>query len=163
MRVVERRRLHLRPHLVAALTIMPFVTVLAVGVFLSEHGIPLAFPTDGTEAATMVVDAAIGATVEPLDRATAENLGIPLANRGLVITSLGGGGAAELLGIKVGDVIERIDGEPVGSVREAAGALEDAHGAISLTLNRQGHYAIVQLPIRPPSNRRELIEEGALR
>jgi C-terminal processing protease CtpA/Prc len=82
---------------------------------------------------------------------------------GLVVTSPGGRGAAEQAGIRVGDLIERINWVRVGAVREAAAALRDANNAISVTLSRHGHYAIVQLLLRPRPNRREPTEEGAVR
>ena len=142
---------------------MLFVTVLAVGVLLTDHPLPVEFPGGAAQLAVATLDAAIGATVEPLDRATAASLGIPMASKGLVVTSLAGGGPAERAGIQVGDVIERINGKPIISMPQAAAAIENAPGTVVLTLNRHGHYAMVRLPVPALSDGRRLIEEGAVR
>jgi len=157
-----KRRPDRKLRLDMAVAIILIVTVLAAGIVLGDLNLPL-FPASETQAATAALDAAIGATVEPLDRATARYLGVDGRAQGLVITSVEGKGPAERAGIKVGDVIERIDGEPVGSLPAAAAAFKHAHGAMVFTLNHRGHYAIVQLPIRAVSGRRGLVEEGAVR
>jgi membrane-associated protease RseP (regulator of RpoE activity) len=102
------------------------------------------------DAAEMVIDAAIGATAQPLDRATASSLGVGPQARGLVVTSLAGNGPAAQAGIRPGDVIERIGKTAVGSPGEAAAALKGVRAPVELRLNRRGHYAIVRLHIRPP-------------
>jgi serine protease Do len=102
------------------------------------------------ETAARTFDEAIGATVEPLDPATADSLGISRDDKGLVITSLGEHGPAAGAGVRPGDVIERIGQAPVASPRDAVSALREAPAAgINLILNRRGHYAIVHLPTRP--------------
>ena len=113
-----------------------------------EAGFALSGARD--EAAASAFDQALGATVEPLDAATAESLGISREDKGLVLTSLSENGLAAGLGLRPGDVIERIDQIPVASPADAASVLRDVRApAIILSLNRRGHYAIVRLPIRP--------------
>ena len=161
MRMVSYKRRVSRPYVLGAVMVLLLVVLVAVGIALSDH-LSSEFHAGG-EATITAVDAAIGATVEPLDRATAESLGIPSESRGLVITSLGRNGPAERTGIKAGDVIQRIDGVPVGSVRDAADALQEAPDVIGLTLNRRGHYANVKMPTRALPDERGLDEEGAMR
>jgi membrane-associated protease RseP (regulator of RpoE activity) len=136
-------------------TKMAIALVLAVAVILTatcaladrELGFELAGAR--TEAAATAFDAALGATVEPLDSATAESLGISPRDTGLVITSLRANGPAARAGLRPGDVIARISGTSVDSSADAATALKGAGASnIILTLNRRGHYAIVNLPIR---------------
>jgi len=92
---------------------------------------------------------AVGATAEPLDRATARSLAIPVTERGLVVTSVAWNGPAARAGVRAGDVIERIDSIPIASLNDAAVALEVARAPITVTLNSRGHYAIVTLPTSP--------------
>lgn len=154
--VSQKLRLLRRPYLIVGVMIILFA-VLAIGTSLVDYRLPSEF-SGSREAVLAAVDAAIGATVEPLDRTTARSLGIPPGSEGLVVTSLGRDGPAERAGIKAGDVIVQIDGAPVKSVRAVAAVLE-VPGARALTLNRRGHYAIVQLPIRAP-DRNGPVEEG---
>jgi serine protease Do len=152
MRIVEKKLPHpalgSRTKIAIALVLaVPVILTAAFAVADRELGFELAGAR--SEAAATAFDAALGATVEPLDSATAESLGIPPRGKGLVITSLGANGPAARAGIRPGDVIERISGTSVGSSADAATALKGAGASdIILTLNRRGHYAIVHLPIR---------------
>lgn len=138
--------------------------VVAAGLALRAPDLGFELPGSRREAAVNALDAALGATVEPLDRATAESLGLSPRDKGLVVTSLGGNGPAARAGIRAGDVIERIGGAPVGSVGDAAAALKGAPlPEITLTLNRRGHYAIVRLPIRALPDVREAAQQGGER
>ena len=162
MRMVsQKKRLVRRPYLIAIMIVILFAAVLALGFSVVDYRFPPEI-TGSREAVLAAVDAAIGATVEPLDRTTAEGLGIPPKTKGLVVTSLGRNGPAERAGIKAGDVIVRIDGAPVSSVGAAAAALEEAPGANALIINRRGHYANVQLPMRAP-DRSGPVDKGAMR
>lgn len=136
-------------------------TALIATLALTDGEFGLVLPARKRETSEIAVDAAIGATVEPLDRATAESLGIAPRDKGLVITSLGRDGPAARAGIRTGDVIERVSGAPVASLDEAAAALKGTPAPeIILLVNRRGHYATVQLPIRPEPDRRDLAKQG---
>jgi predicted metalloprotease with PDZ domain len=115
------------------------------------------------EAATTAFDAALGATVEPLDRDTATTLGISGYEGGLVVTSLRATGPAARAGVWTGDVIERIGGAPVESPLQAAAALKAAPAPVELRLIRRGIYAIVRLPIRTLPDDRDAAEQGGER
>jgi S1-C subfamily serine protease len=161
MRIVEEK--YPRPAL-GSRTKMAIALVLAVAVILTatfalaDRELGFELPGARREAVATAFDAALGATVEALDRATAESLGISPRDKGLVITSLRANGPAARAGLRPGDVIERISGTPVGSSADAAAVLKGAGASdIILTLNRRGHYAIVHLPIRALS---DVAEQG---
>ncbi|MDB5702929.1 MAG: periplasmic serine protease, DO/DeqQ family [Sphingomonas bacterium] len=146
----------------AAISVLAGVALIAAFI-LTDRDFGPEFPSERTEATAIDLDAALGATVEPLDRVTAENLGIPSRDKGLVITSLGENGPAAQAGIRSGDVIERIGGIAVGSPGEAVEVLKHPRTPdIALTLNRRGHYTIVHLPIRVLPGR-VLTEQGGER
>jgi C-terminal processing protease CtpA/Prc len=115
------------------------------------------------EAATTAFDAALGATVEALDRDTATTLGISGYDGGLVVTSLSATGPAAQAGVRTGDVIERIGGAPVASPVQAAAALKASPNPVELRLIRRGNYAIVRLPIRTLTDERNGAEQGGER
>jgi serine protease Do len=105
------------------------------------------FPESEGEAAAIALDAAIGATVEPLDAGTARSLGLGRGEKGLVVTSLATGGPADRAGMESGDVIERVEGARIASAAEAAAALRRARDReASLMLNRRGNYVMVHVP-----------------
>jgi predicted metalloprotease with PDZ domain len=131
----------------AALALLVGTSATAVTLALVGHEIRAEFRGHRSEAAAIALDAAIGATVEPLDRSTARGLGIEPREDGLVITSVAETGPAARAGIRAGDVIEQIDTIRVSSLGDAAVALMKAHDHVELRLNRLGHYAIVTMPI----------------
>ena len=134
---------------VKAVAAVVIVIVPIAALTLTDGTFGYRFPRDRKESTVIAVDAMLGATVEPLDHATAESLGIAREDKGLVVTSLGDDGPAARAGIRPGDVIERIGERWVGSTDDAAAALRGAPPpAINLTLNRGGLHAIVRLPIR---------------
>lgn len=144
-----------------ALIVVIVAIVLAAAFALRdpELGFELTASQRGRAATTL--DAMIGATVEPLDRATAESLGLAPRDEGLVITSLGENGPAARAGLRAGDVIERIGEVPVGPVGDATAALKGVRPPeIVLTLNRRGHYTIVHLPIHSAPDMRDLGKQG---
>lgn len=139
-------------------------TALVATFALTEGEFGLVLPARKREASEIAIDAAIGATVEPLDRATAERLGIAQRDEGLVITSLGRNGPAAQAGMRTGDVIERVSGAPIASLDDAAAALKGTPAPeIILMLNRRGQYVTVHLPIRSEPDRRDLLKQGGER
>lgn len=148
------------PAKAAAVTILVIVTMAAFTLAYGHFG--FRFPAERKETDVIAVDAMIGATVEPLDRVTAESLGVAGRDRGLVVTSLGDNGPAARAGIRPGDVIERIGGTSVSSAYDAAAVLKGAQPPdIILTLNRGGLHAIVRLPIRAPPEEGDMVKQGS--
>lgn len=133
-----------------AAAVVVALLLLAAAFALALRAFEFEFPGSRRQAAATTLDAVLGATVEPLDPATAASLGISARDKGLVITSIGENGPAARAGIRAGDVIERIGGATVGSIGDAAAALKDAHAPdIILILNRHDEYVIVHLPAPP--------------
>jgi hypothetical protein len=148
----------------AAAMLAVALIVLIGALVLSDREFGFEFPAERKDAAVIAVDAALGATVEPLDRATAEGLGISPRDKGLVITSLREKGPAAQARITAGDVIERIGGIPVHSPGDAAEALKGTRPPdIVLTLNRRGRYAVVRLPMLRLPDAPGLATQGAER
>ena len=102
-------------------------------------------PRGQTSQAPQIADQALGATLEPLDRGTADALGLSSDTRGLVVTSLSSNGAAARSGVRAGDVVEKVGSEPVYSLDEASAAIGIKPRALTLTLNRHRHYVIVRI------------------
>ena len=90
------------------------------------------------------LDSALGATLEPLDATSARILGGGSEEHDMVVTSLASGGRASAAGIRVGDVVEAIDGKDASDVDQALAALGPEPTRV--VINRHGNRAIVQLP-----------------
>jgi S1-C subfamily serine protease len=107
---------------------------------------------------TRQLDEAIGATVEPLDPATARSLGLGAGTRGLVITSVANGGPAAGAGVRTGDVVVAID-RPVDSIKDFAAGLRKNDSVLTVTLKRHGQSVIVPLTVRSRTTEPALVEE----
>nr|MCU0253664.1 PDZ domain-containing protein [Acidobacteriota bacterium] len=81
----------------------------------------------------------LGIAVRPLSREDLDELRLPGGTRGLLVTEIDPSGAAAAAGLAPGDVIERANNRPVGSVAElkAALALSGDRPAV-LLVQRQG-------------------------
>jgi S1-C subfamily serine protease len=114
------------------------------------------------ESMTGQLDEAIGATVEPLDQATARSLGLTATTRGLVITSVASGGPSAQAGVRTGDVVVAID-RPVNSTTDLAAGLRKVRtdgNVLTVTLKRHGQSVIVPLTVRSHAGDPALFEEG---
>ena len=79
-----------------------------------------------------------GATVVNLSPAVAEELGIdPFAGRGVLVTNISRGFAMNA-GLRPGDLVRRVNGREIGSVRELAGVLGGGGGQWQVTIERNG-------------------------
>lgn len=86
----------------------------------------------------------IGMTVKPLEADTAAALGIPSNVGGVIVDEVEG--LAARAGIRPGDVVQGINGEPVGDMAgfsELAGNVDLSKGGAQLVVNRRG----IQMPI----------------
>lgn len=104
--------------------------------------IHLVMPATGGARALLRLDNALGATVEPLDPGTARKLGLS-SSGGFVVTSIANRGPALSAGLRVGDIIERIGGQPAAAVD--TGSLSSA--STQILINRRGNHAIVTLDL----------------
>jgi predicted metalloprotease with PDZ domain len=104
------------------------------------------------------LDEAIGATVEPLDPATARSLGLTGGTHGVVVTSVASGGAAARAGVRTGDVIVAID-RPVSSMNDLAAGLRKENEVLTVRLNRHGQSVIVPLTVHSQAGEPSRFEE----
>ena len=101
-------------------------------------------PASHDARALLKLDSELGATLEPLDATSARILGGGSEEDDMVVTSLASGGRASAAGIRVGDVVEAIDGKDASDVDEALAALGPELTRVAI--NRHGNRAIVELP-----------------
>jgi Do/DeqQ family serine protease len=79
-----------------------------------------------------------GATVVNLSPAVADELGLdPFLGRGVMVTNIGRGFAMNA-GLRPGDMIRRVNGREIASVRELMGALGSGAGQWQVTIERNG-------------------------
>jgi membrane-associated protease RseP (regulator of RpoE activity) len=102
----------------AALLILAAIIVL--GLFVTLRPLQLESPASGRARALLRLDNVLGATVERVDQGTAGMLGLSSSEGDLVVTSVASEGPAAKAGIRVGDVIERIDNRPASQAHSVA-------------------------------------------
>jgi hypothetical protein len=98
-------------------------TILVLGLFLMLRPLRMESPASAGARAMLRLDGALGATVEPLDSAMARDDNLAPEAGYLVITSVASKGAAASAGLRVGDVIEQIDGRPASQISSAPAAV----------------------------------------
>jgi predicted metalloprotease with PDZ domain len=101
-------------------------------------------PASHDARALLKLDSELGATVEPLDATSARILGGGSEEDDMVVTSVASGGRASAAGIRVGDIVEAIDGKDASDVDQALAALGPEPTRVAI--NRHGNRAIVELP-----------------
>jgi hypothetical protein len=156
--VVEKRsNLPTLRGLAAALVALLVCGLVAAALWLRHPPlIPGLAPREAS--VTRQLDEAIGATVEPLDPATARSLGLGAGTRGLVVTSVANGGPAAGAGVRTGDVVVAID-RPVDSIKDFAAGLQKDNSVLTVTLKRHGQSVIVPLTVRSRTAEPALVEE----
>lgn len=90
------------------------------------------------------LDDTLGATIEPLDERAARTLGGGSHPDEMVVTSVAAGGRASLAGLRVGDVLERVDGEDPSNLSAAIDAV--ATDPTEIVINRQGSRVTLKVP-----------------
>jgi predicted metalloprotease with PDZ domain len=146
---VEKRSNHIVLRRVAAVLAGLLILGFAAAALWPEHSslAPVFASREGTTIGQL--DQVIGATVEPLDPATARSLGLSDATQGMVVTSVASEGAAARAGVRTGDVIVAVD-RSVNSVKDLTSGLAK-NDVLTVTLNRHGQSVIV--PLRLGSRR----------
>lgn len=118
--------------------------VLALALFLLLRPLHVETPASGSAQALLRFDNALGATVEPVDHATAGMLGLQTAGHYLVVTSIASSGPAAAAGLRVGDVIERIGGRPASDQLRESGRTASAE---PLAIRRGGKTAVINVQL----------------
>jgi S1-C subfamily serine protease len=90
------------------------------------------------------LDNTLGATLEPLDERAARMLGGGSHADEMVVTSVAAGGRASIAGLRVGDVVEQVDGEDPSNLDAAIDAV--ATDPTEILINRQGNHVTLKVP-----------------
>jgi Do/DeqQ family serine protease len=78
-----------------------------------------------------------GASVANLSPALADQIGVDAFSRGVVVTRVAGGPAAQV-GLQPGDVVRSVNGRQINAVRDLVGAVAAPAGAWQVTIERDG-------------------------
>ncbi|HTI39884.1 MAG TPA: DegQ family serine endoprotease [Vicinamibacterales bacterium] len=90
-----------------------------------------------------------GMSVQPLTPDIAEQLQLPRSTKGVVVAGVEPDGIAAESGIAEGDVIEKVNGQPVSTVDQLKSALDNNSGKPSLLLvNKKGSEIFLTLKAR---------------
>jgi predicted metalloprotease with PDZ domain len=155
---VEKRSNHLALRHVAAVLLALLICGFVAATLSSKHPGIISALAPRQESQALEVDEAMGATVEPLDPATARSLGLSGETHGAVVTSVANGGPAARAGILTGDVVVAVD-RPLDSMKDLTAELEKNDNVLTVTLKRHGQSVIVPLTLRSRSGERSLVEE----
>lgn len=90
------------------------------------------------------LDKVLGATVEPLDARAAQLLGGGSQVDEMVVTSVAAGGRASAAGLRVGDVVEQVDGKDAANLDEAIDAV--SIDPTLIIVNRHGSRVTLNVP-----------------
>ncbi|HEY8433043.1 MAG TPA: PDZ domain-containing protein [Sphingomicrobium sp.] len=89
------------------------------------------------------LDSTLGATLEPLDERAARVLGGGSHADEMVVTSVAAGGRASTAGLRVGDVVEQVDGEDPADLDAAIDAV--ATDPTQILINRHGTHVMLNV------------------
>jgi S1-C subfamily serine protease len=92
----------------------------------------------------------LGMTLRNLTPDMAERLELPRASKGVLVTAVEAGDAAEEAGLSRGDVIVSVNGAAVGSVAEFEKEIDRARpdGVARLRVRRQTSYSFLVLKLK---------------
>jgi S1-C subfamily serine protease len=138
--------IHGQRHASAGVALLLLCIAVLIGVTFAVRSIRVRSPASHRARALLSLDAALDATLEPLDPTSARLLGGGSQVDDMVVTSVANRGRAARAGIRVGDVVEEIGGKDPSDFDGAVAVLGPA--AATVIINRHGQHAVVQLPAR---------------
>ena len=121
------------------------------GLFVAARQVRLVTPASPHARTLLRLDSALGATLEPLDARAARTLGGGSRVDEMVVTSVAAGGRASTAGLRVGDVVERVDGENPADLDAAVDAI--GTDPTEILINRHGDHVKLTVPA-PAANPR---------
>jgi serine protease Do len=90
----------------------------------------------------------LGIQVEPLSSQTARRFGLPAAAKGIVVTSVAPGSAAEEAGLQPGDIIKEVNRQNVTDLPQFQRSLGGAKGTVLLLIDRKGQHQYVTVRLQ---------------
>lgn len=138
---------HRQRQLASGIIFLILCVAVIIAAAFAIRAIRVQNPASHRARALLDLDAALDATVEPLDPSSARLLGGGGEADDMVVTSVASGGRASRAGIRVGDFVEEIGGKDPSDFDSAGTVLGPA--ATTVVINRHGQHAVVQLPARP--------------
>lgn len=117
--------------------------LLAV-VVLAARQLSIDSPASHHARTLLKLDSTLGATLEPLDERAARMLGGGSRVDEMVVTSIAAGGRASSAGLRVGDVVEEVDGKDPSDLEAAIGAVST--DPTQIVVNRHGSHVMLNVP-----------------
>jgi predicted metalloprotease with PDZ domain len=124
--------------------IVAVCALLFGGLVLAARQLKFESPASHHAKTLLKLDSTLGATLEPLDERAAQMLGGGSRADEMVVTSIAGGGRAFAAGLRVGDVVEQVDGEDPMNLEAAIDAVSS--DPTRIVVNRHGIRLMLQVP-----------------
>jgi hypothetical protein len=126
--------------------------VLLFGIMvLAARQVKLEAPASHHARSLLKLDNALGATLEPLDARAARLLGGGSQVDEMVVTSVAAGGRASAAGLRVGDVVEDVDGAEASDLDQAIDAVST--DPTQIVVNRHGSRVMLMVPAPAATSR----------
>jgi predicted metalloprotease with PDZ domain len=135
------------PHPSSGNTVIALVLAgaLLFGVLiLAAEKLRIETPASPHAKSLLKLDSTLGATLEPLDDRAARVVGGGSHADEMVVTSVAAGGRASAAGLRVGDVVEQVDGEDPVDLDAAIDAV--ATDPTRMLVNRHGTHVMLNIP-----------------
>lgn len=129
----------------SALLIFVICALLFGVLVLAARAVRLQSPASHHAKSLLKLDSVLGATLEPLDARAARTLGGGSRADEMVVTSVAADGRAAAAGLRVGDVVETVDGLDPTDLDAAIGAVST--DPTQVVVNRHGNRAILRIPL----------------
>lgn len=117
---------------------------------LAARQVRIDTPASAHAQSLLKLDSTLGATLEPLDAQAAQTLGGGSRVDEMVVTSVAAGGRASAAGLRVGDVVEEVDGENPADLDAAIGAVST--DPTQIVVNRHGSHVMLKVPAPPAAS-----------
>lgn len=127
-----------------ALAIFVAGALLFAVLVLAARQVRIDTPASPHAQSLLKLDSTLGATLEPLDARAARVLGGGSRVDEMVVTSVAAGGRASAAGLRVGDVVEQVDGEDPADLDAAIDAV--ATDPTQILVNRHGSHVMLNVP-----------------
>ena len=135
----------------SAATLFVVCALLFGALVLAAREVKLQSPASHHAKSLLKLDSVLGATLEPLDSRAARLLGGGSRADEMVVTSVAADGRAASAGLRVGDVVEEVDGEDPANLDAAIGAVST--DPTQVIVNRHGNRAILMIPAETTGSR----------